>query len=178
MSDFASYGSLIFNIIMFLSVVVMFVTYNRPQSVDSLLLRINQLEQMIHVRDLEIASLKEEQERKDELHKRQVNDLYEKLITVSIQVSELSGGRILPPGRVNEGNERHLRELIKNHFTEEEFLIVLSDVDIDRGELPTGLNFEGLILRAIEYAQHRLKTPQLLKELKRVRPGVKWPGVG
>lgn len=177
MADLTPLFSLLLNVILIASFGFI-VLYNKPQSVDSLLLRINQLEQALQERDLKIAQLEEEQERKDELHKRQVNDLYEKLIAVTLQVNELSNGRVSPPGRVNEGNARYLRETIKKHFNEEEFLIILQDIGVDRAELKGGINYESIILEALEYIQRRQITPNLLRELKRARPGVSWPGIG
>jgi len=176
--EIALIGSMFFNAVIFALSIVGFFVMNKPQqNVDGLLLRIISLEEDNKLKDKKITNLEAQIAQKEQIHKEQVTDLYKHIAELSIQLNEMSNGKIKVPGMINEGNERVLRERIVAHFNLEELKTLGDDIGIEYESLPNNLPFDAFVREFVKYSQKHLKTPILLSELKRQRPSVDWPGV-
>jgi len=152
-----------------------YVTHNPPAS--HLEHKIKFLEAEVGELRAENSALKQEAKESEERHKLQINDLYGQITSLSILFNEKTGGKFNIPGRINEGNERVLREKLSNSFNYEELKTLGADVGIDYEELPSNLSFIDFVREFVSHAQRHSRTPILLAELKRRRPEVDWPGI-
>ncbi len=152
-----------------------YVTHNPPAS--HLEQKIKYLEAEVGELRAENSALKQQATEREERHKAQMSDLYGYSTNLSIELGKFSGGKIIIPGRINEANERVLRERIIAHFNFEELKTLGDDIGIEYESLPTHMAFVDFVREFVGYAQRHMKTPILLSELKRQRPGVDWPGV-
>ena len=68
-----------------------------------------------------------------------------------------------------------LRNLMEETLNEEDVISILFELGFGREEFPLAISTENLILRVIQFAEHRGIMPELLEALKRNRPNKTWP---
>lgn len=146
---------------------------------EYLKLKITQLERRVGELESENYQLKAVIKQKDELHAKEVRQLFDHIATLAIKINEINKGQqITPlPGRVMESQERKLRTLIHDSFSQEEFKLVLADAGIPfERDLNDKQPYQNYIQDAIDLCQRRLITTNLIEVLKKERPHIDWYG--
>jgi len=158
---------------------VIWLYFHTSPTPEYLTLKITQLEERVGELEAENYQLKLVIKQKDELHAKEVHQLFDHIATLAIKVNSLDKGQnaIPIPGRVMESQERKLRTLIQDSFTMDEFKIVLSDAGIpSERDLNDKQPYQNYIQDAIDLCQRRLITTNLIEVLKKERPHIDWYG--